>query len=143
MDIKAYYAVFVPEEGKVSVWFPDVPGCQTWGESLERAFIMAMEALEGHLEAMADDGDPIPSPSSLAVAWEAVSMEFGQAGEVIPEGVLLQLVPAPDVESKRTRINVSFRRSTLTMIDQKADQLGMTRSGFLARAAAAYTAELI
>ena len=32
MDMRAYYAVFVPEEdGKISVWFPDVPGCQDLG----------------------------------------------------------------------------------------------------------------
>ena len=60
--MNAYYAVFMPEQdGKVSVWFPDVPGCETWGDDMEHAFAMAMEALESHLAAIAEDGDPIPA----------------------------------------------------------------------------------
>ena len=137
MDMTAYYAVFVPEdEGKVSVWFPDVPGCASWGESAEHAFLMAMEALEGHLEAMFDDGDPIPEPSGHAQAWEKVLKDFG--GDPVPEGTSFQLVPVQDVREKPRRINVSLRPSTITMIDRKAENLGMTRSGFLAAAASAY-----
>ena len=56
----------------------------------------------------------------------------------VPEGTVLQLVPAPDVVEKPVLANVSFRKSTLTMIDRKAEAEGMTRSGFLSRAAEVY-----
>lgn len=139
MDMRAYYAVFVPEEGgKVSVWFPDVLGCQTWGDNMEHAFVQAMDALEGHLEALADDGDPIPAPSHHENALTMVHRDFAQEGENMPEGTVLQLVPVPDVWEKPARVNVSFRKSTLTMIDRKAEAAGMTRSGFLSRAAEAF-----
>lgn len=142
MVMRAYYAVFVPEEGgEVSVWFPDVPGCQTWGQNMEHAFAMAMDALEGHLESLADDGDPIPAPSAYETVWDMVRREFEKDGQVMPEGTVLQLVPVPDVQEKPTRVNVSFRKSTLSMIDKKADLAGMTRSGFLATAAEAYQVE--
>jgi predicted RNase H-like HicB family nuclease len=137
MDMTAYYAVFVPsEDSKVAVWFPDVPGCQTWGESMERAFAMAMDALEGHLEAMFDDGDPIPVPSSYADAMSAAMKDF--EGGTVPDGILLQLVPVPNIQEKPRRINVSLRPSVITLIDRKAESLGMTRSGFLAVAASEY-----
>ena len=139
METRAYYAVFVPEEGgKVSVWFPDVPGCQTWGENMEHAFVMGMEALESHLEALADDGEPIPSPSRHEAVWAMVRRDFEKDGEVVPQGAVLQLVPVPDVQEKPARVNISLRKSTLAMIDRKAEVAGMTRSGFLSRAAESF-----
>jgi predicted RNase H-like HicB family nuclease len=139
MEMRLYYAVFVPEEeGKVSVWFPDVPGCVTWGESMESAFAQAMDALEGHLEALSDDGDPVPVPSSYAAVWDMVRRDFEKEGEAVPASAALQLVPAPDVQEKLARVNVSLRKSTLDMIDKKAERAGMTRSGFLSKAAEAY-----
>jgi predicted RNase H-like HicB family nuclease len=142
MDMRAYYAVFVPEEdGKVSVWFPDVPGCQTWGDNMEHSFAQAMEALESHLEVLVDDNDPIPVPSHYEAAWAMVRSDFEKEGEAMPQGTALQLVPVPDVQEKPARVNVSFRKSTLSMIDRKAEATGMTRSGFLSRAADAFQVE--
>ena len=139
MEMRSYYAVFAPEaDGKVSVWFPDVPGCATWGDSMESAFAHAMDALEGHLEALADDGDPLPAPSAYEAAWDKVRGDFEKEGESMPGGTILQLVPVPDVQEKPMRINVSLRKSTLGMIDRKAELAGMTRSGFLSKAAEAY-----
>jgi predicted RNase H-like HicB family nuclease len=139
MEMRSYCAVFVPEAGgNVAVWFPDVPGCATWGESLERAFAQAMDALEGHLEALADDGDPIPAPTAYEAVRDMVRGDFAKEGKSMPAGTILQLVPAPDVREKPVRINVSLRKSTLGMIDRKAELAGMTRSGFLSKAAEAY-----
>lgn len=45
--------------------FPDFPGCITAAETLEAVSPMAVEALAFHIEAMLEDGDPIPVPSSL------------------------------------------------------------------------------
>lgn len=44
----AYTAVFNPEPGKLNLYnvsFPDLPGCNTFGESLEDAVRMAEDAL--------------------------------------------------------------------------------------------------
>jgi predicted RNase H-like HicB family nuclease len=135
-----YYAVFAPEEdGRISVWFPDLPGCQTWGENPEHAYDMALDALAGHLEALADDHDPVPVPSSYGVVMEAALEDFNRYGNSMPKGTALQRIPAPDILEKPTRVNVSFTRNILAMIDRKAAGMGMTRSGLLARAAEAYS----
>jgi len=136
-----YYAAFIPEkDGRVSVFFPDVPGCVTWGKDIDEALAMSLEALEGHLEVLADDGDPIPKPSLWKEALKKVRRDFEMNGETPPEGLILQSVMVPDVFEKPTRVNVSFRKSILTMIDRKAEEAGLSRSGFLSKAAEAYQA---
>ena len=100
-----------------------------------------MDALESHLEVLADDDDPMPVPSRYQEAWAMVHGDFEKEGEAMPHGTVLQLVPVPDVREKPTRVNVSFRKSTLSMIDRKAEVTGMTRSGFLSKAAESFQVE--
>ena len=137
--METYYAGFVPYEGSVSVIFPDVPGCTTWGENMEHAFAMAIDALAGHLEALADDGDPIPKPSGYAAACEALRAEYASLDlGPLPEGTVVHPVPAPDLDMRTKQVAVSFKKYALDMIDRKAEAAGMTRSGFLLKAAEAF-----
>jgi predicted RNase H-like HicB family nuclease len=47
------------------VSFPDFPGCVTAGSTLGEVRPFAQEALTLHIRGMIEDGDKIPSPSSL------------------------------------------------------------------------------
>ena len=47
------------------VSFPDLPGCITAGSSLEEARSLAVEALSLHMAGMEEDGENIPSASTL------------------------------------------------------------------------------
>ena len=49
------------------VQFYDFPGCITAGRTIEEAHDMANEALTGHIILMIEDGDEIPTPSSLEI----------------------------------------------------------------------------
>ena len=140
MEACSYYAGFIPgESGKVSVIFPDVPGCATWGENREHAFAMAIDALAGHLEAMADDGDVIPAPSGYDAAWGALRKEVASYGlGPLPAGTTVHPVPAPALDMRTKQVAVSFKKYALDMIDRKAEAVGMTRSGFLHKAAEAF-----
>jgi len=137
----AYHAVFVPNDGKVSVFFPDLPGCLPWGETLEEAFADAIEALELHLGGLAEDGDPIPAPSSREQAWAKFVKSRADDGKGVSDLMQVQLVPAPDVDDAPVRVNLSVRRHILNMIDRKADAAGMTRSGFISRATESFQVE--
>lgn len=64
-DLRIYPA-FLHEDGKyICVRFPDLPGCNTFGEDYEDALVSAKDALGGHLLCMEEDGDPIPSPTPV------------------------------------------------------------------------------
>ncbi|WP_427180322.1 type II toxin-antitoxin system HicB family antitoxin [Paenibacillus sp. TC-CSREp1] len=58
-----YYAIFNFAEDGINVSFPDLPGCLTYGHSIEEALIMAKDALELYL-----NGEPVeelPPPQTM------------------------------------------------------------------------------
>lgn len=60
-----YPAIFHPEEeGGYSVFFPDLEGCYTCGDTLEQCYEMAFEVLGLYLEVYIDKGLPIPDASA-------------------------------------------------------------------------------
>jgi len=112
-------------ESDYGVSFPDFPGVVTAGTDLDNARAMAEEALALHIEGLAEDGEAIPEPSSL----EAVMSDpENQAGVAI-------LVAVKTEAKKAVRVNVTLPEDVLNEIDAFAEAHGLTRSGFLARAA--------
>jgi predicted RNase H-like HicB family nuclease len=45
-------------------YVPDLPGCVAAGESRDEVLSLIREAIELHIEAMREDGEPLPAPSS-------------------------------------------------------------------------------
>jgi antitoxin HicB len=57
----SYNVLLQPEpEGGYTVTCPSLPGLVTYGETLEEARAMAVEAIEAYLESLQIDGEPIP-----------------------------------------------------------------------------------
>ena len=107
------------------VSFPDFPGCISVGASMDEARVMAAEALALHLEGLAQDGEAVPEPSSI----ETVMAERENRDAVAI------LVDVPRLASKAVRVNITLPADVLDEIDRFAESQGLTRSGFLARAA--------
>ena len=105
--------------------FPDFPGCITAGSTLEEARAMAEEALAFHIEGMIEDGDPIPTPSSL----DEIMADSHNAGAVA------FLVAVPESTPKVVRVNITVPEPDLRAIDTFASSHGLTRSGLLVEAA--------
>ncbi|MBI1867195.1 MAG: type II toxin-antitoxin system HicB family antitoxin [Methylocystis sp.] len=62
-----YVAIVEEEEGKaVGVWFPDLPGCISAGDTLDEAMANASEALALWVDVAKEYGRTIPAPRSLA-----------------------------------------------------------------------------
>ncbi|HTE84927.1 MAG TPA: type II toxin-antitoxin system HicB family antitoxin [Dehalococcoidia bacterium] len=58
--MKTYHVVLVPDDGSYMVLVPSLPGCLTFGATVEDALAMAREAIALHIEGMAADGEDIP-----------------------------------------------------------------------------------
>ena len=62
--MKTYRILLQPEpEGGFTVTVPSLPGCITYGQTLEEAKSMAQEAIEGYLEVLQELGREIPDDS--------------------------------------------------------------------------------
>ena len=64
-DQYIYPCVFIYEDDGISVYFPDIDGCVSYGIDEQQAFHNAKEALTLHLYGMEQDSNPIPPPSRI------------------------------------------------------------------------------
>ena len=136
-----YFAQFAPDveqPEKYNVHFPDFPGCITFGDGLEEAMSMAMDALTGHIKASIEDGETLPEPSNFEAAREK-SLAYDQELGIPPHlGTLYLLVPADPKPEPYVRFDVLMNPRLLSQIDRAANEQHMTRSDLLAAAAREY-----
>lgn len=121
MQTLTYLAVFEPSEnGAYSVYFPDLPGCISYGNNLVDAQRMAAEAAELHVYGMRTDGDPIPDPSV------ALSKEDTDGNIVVPVTI------HPDVyQLKRDNERVKTNTTLPLWLKRLAEAQGVNYSRLL------------
>lgn len=117
-----YPAFMLMDNGRITVGFPDLPGCLTFADNATEAFVSAQEALEGHLATMADEGMPIPSPSDL----QTVNPDEEDFHSLIAKILVPVTMPG-----KTVRTNITIDEGLLDLIDQTTSN----RSAFFADAA--------
>lgn len=62
MDVSSYRVLLRKEpEGGFTVNVPSLPGCVTFGETLEESLSMAREAIELYIESMQAHGEEVPT----------------------------------------------------------------------------------
>lgn len=59
-----YVVIIEKGERSYGAYVPDLPGCVAVGETREEAMQLIREAIELHLEALREEGQPAPTPSS-------------------------------------------------------------------------------
>ena len=60
------------EPERYNVRVPALPGCLTYGESIEDALANAREAITGYVESLLADGEPIPTETHPTIATTVV-----------------------------------------------------------------------
>lgn len=61
-----YPAIIHPEsKGGFSIWFEDLRGCATQGDTLPEAISMASDAMAGWIYVAQKHGTPLPEPSDI------------------------------------------------------------------------------
>ena len=61
-----YLVIYEKTATGYSAHAPDLPGCITTGATLQETEHLMKEAIEGHLEGLREEGQPIPAPSTTA-----------------------------------------------------------------------------
>lgn len=125
MATKIHYYPAVIEAGEpgsnLGVFFPDLPGCVSFGDDVIDCVRNAEEALSLHLSGMVADGDPLPEPSPPEKLH-------------VPRGVkevARQMIRA-EVGTRTLRLNISLDEALVSQADRHAAAQGFTRSGYLA-----------
>lgn len=110
--------------GTFGAWFPDFPGCVAGGKSQEEAIEKAESTLAQAVDALAEQGKPLPEPTPI----ERI---------VLPKGcnLLAYFIVGVDPPDPSERVNVYLPKSLITRIDRRAAELGMSRSSFFGLAA--------
>jgi len=84
MPIRHYPAIIEGDaETGYSVFFPDVPGCTSGGDTLQDAALNAEEALAGHIGLMIDSGEQIPAPSCLDDLARLIESDIVEASRLL------------------------------------------------------------
>jgi predicted RNase H-like HicB family nuclease len=77
--MKRYLVIIEQGRGNYAAYSPDVPGCVAAGDTVEETLTLMQRALEMHLEGMAEDGDELPKPQSVAAVYLDVREPLAQA----------------------------------------------------------------
>lgn len=64
-DCYIYPAIFNYDKEGISIFFPDLPGCNTCGKDDEDAFYMAKDALGLYIACNEEEGIELPEPTKL------------------------------------------------------------------------------
>lgn len=117
------------EQSAWGVEVPDIPGCFSAGDDLDDAIQMAREAIEGHLELLAEAGETIPQ--AMSVTYHAKNAEYtGGVWALVDIDVTRYM-------GKAEKLNITLPGYLINRIDayvrQHPEQ--KSRSGFLAGAA--------
>jgi len=73
-----YNIMLRPEpEGGYTALVPALPGCVTYGRTLEEAREMAKDAISGYIVSLRKHKDPIPSDDNTLVA--SLGLEYAEA----------------------------------------------------------------
>ena len=112
------------------VWFPDVEGCFSAGDTLDQAVANAAAALRQHAEAVESAGRQLPNARSVDAVLHDKDVRAS-----VKHGALLFAVPLLADAGRTVRINVSLDKALVDQIDEAASARGLTRSAFIAQAA--------
>jgi predicted RNase H-like HicB family nuclease len=64
-----HYVAIVEDAGPdkaIGLWFPDLPGCFSAGDTVDEAKLNANEAVSLYAESLAKEGKLLPAPRSVA-----------------------------------------------------------------------------
>lgn len=124
MQRAVFPAVIERGETGFGVFFPDLPGCTSAGDTFSEAIVNAHEALALHIAGMVEDQIVLP-PASPINALPALP------AEVILEAVILVATTVPS--GRTTQVSIALDDALL----QEIDAMASDRSRFLADAARA------
>jgi predicted RNase H-like HicB family nuclease len=64
--MREYTVIYERAEENYSAYVPDLPGCIACGDTLDETQSLIKQAIELYIEALKEDGKPVPEPTTTA-----------------------------------------------------------------------------
>ncbi len=64
--MREYTVIYEWAGNNYSAYLPDLPGCIACGDTMEETEQLIKEAIELYIEALREDGQPVPQPTTKA-----------------------------------------------------------------------------
>ena len=116
-----YTAIIEKAKDGFSAFFPDLPGCTSFGETIAEAAINAFSAAQDHAALSREFGDTMAEPRPTG----ELPAEKG-----VKEKARL-LIPV-ELSDEPVRVNISLPGAALEALDRTAKELSLSRSGAIA-----------
>ena len=116
-----YTAIIEKAKDGFGVFFPDLPGCTSFGRTVEEAAANAYTAAQAHVALSQEYGDAIPG----ARAPDRIPHDRD-----VKEKARL-LIPV-ELADEPVRVNISLPGAALEALDRTAKELSLSRSGAIA-----------
>jgi len=113
-----YPAIFYPDDGCVSVFFPDLEGCLTFGDDFNDAYAMAKDALGGWLSVYLENNQ-IPAATPI----EKIKIKANEKVMLVE----VDAVYLKEVLNRAVRRNVTIPQ----WLNMAAEKEGINVSAFL------------
>ncbi len=119
--IFVYPAIFHKDTDSFWVEFPDLEGCQSFGDTLNETVEAAQEALSGYLLTMLEEGREINSPSDIS------SLSISES-DCFPSLVSCELNPYKDMKAVKKTLSIP------SWLNERATAMGINFSQVLQEA---------
>jgi predicted RNase H-like HicB family nuclease len=119
-----YVAIIEKASHGFGVFFPDLPGCTSFGATVEDAAANALVAAQAHVALTEEHGETLAAPRPLDRI--PVDRDVKEKARV--------LIPV-ETGNEAVRVNISLTTSALAALDRTAKELSLTRSGAIAHLA--------
>lgn len=119
-----YTAIIEKAKDGFGVFFPDLPGCTSFGRSVVEAASNAYAAAQAHIALSQEYGDAVPAARGPD--------QIPRDREV--KEIARLLVPV-EIAEEPVRVNISLPSAALEALDRTAKELSLSRSGAIAHLA--------
>lgn len=116
-----YTAIIEKAKDGFGVFFPDLPGCTSFGKTIEDAAINSFSAAQAHVALAREYGDAIAEP-------RAPNEVPAQKGVKEKARVMIPV----EMSDEPVRVNISLPGTALEALDRTAKELSLSRSGAIA-----------
>ena len=71
-----YRVIIEPDEGGFHAFVPALPGCHTWGKTIDEARAMVRDAIDAYLRSVIADGEPVPEDVGMELFYVIMVMLY-------------------------------------------------------------------